>query len=235
MNPGLVAALPHLLLVEDDPTSAAFLAEAATAFPARVTLAGSLAEAFTASVGQTFDLLLIDAHLPDGFGHALLRQLRQRGITAPALAHTAQADAATSAPLQAAGFLDVLQKPMSVLHLHAALRQHLQQPAPSPPIWNDAGAQAAVGGNRSHVAQLRSLFLQELPGQRNRIGAATARQDVVAVRAELHRLTASCGFVGADALAQAVQALRAAPLEPAAKAALDAAIADLLMVPPATA
>ena len=46
---------------------------------------------------------------------------------------------------------------------------------------------------------------------RQRIEAAAACGDEEAIRAELHRLAASCGFVGAAGLADAVRALQAAP------------------------
>jgi len=45
-----------------------------------------------------------------------------------------------------------------------------------------------------------------------RIADALARADADAVRAELHKLQASCGFVGASRVLAAVMALRDAPL-----------------------
>ena len=48
MNPG-PHALPRLLLVEDDPVSAVFLRDAATALPAAVDVAGNIADAFVTS------------------------------------------------------------------------------------------------------------------------------------------------------------------------------------------
>ena len=77
------------MLVEDDPVSAAFLREAATALPAEVDVAGSMAEALACASARHHDLYLFDANLPDGRGETLLRQLREIGLDAPALAHTA--------------------------------------------------------------------------------------------------------------------------------------------------
>jgi HPt (histidine-containing phosphotransfer) domain-containing protein len=48
------------------------------------------------------------------------------------------------------------------------------------------------------------------------------------MRAELHRLAASCGFVGAARLAAVVRELQAAPLQPQALQRFDAAVDDLL-------
>ena len=222
------SAPPHLLLVEDDPVSAAFLATAAEAFPATVVVAGTLADAEQACALQAFDLLLIDANLPDGRGDDLLQRLRQRGIHTPALAHTAEATAANCATLQACGFVEVLSKPMPVASVHAALQRHLPTNASSPAIWDDATALAALGGNPGHVHALRALFLKELPGQHTRIREAAHHGDATAIRNELHKLSASCGFVGATRLAHAVQTLRANPLDHTAIHALDAAVASTL-------
>ena len=213
MNPS-PTALPRLLLVEDDPVSAAFLREAAAALPALVDVAGTVAEALSAASIQCHDLYLIDANLPDGRGETLLQDLRGRAPAAPALAHTAARDAPMRERLLAAGFVEVLCKPLAVTELHAALRRHLELPPPAcgkQPNWDDAAALRAVGGQQAHVEALRGLFLRELPSQRQRIEAAAACGDEEAIRAELHRLAASCGFVGAARLADAVRALQAAP------------------------
>ena len=220
------AIVPTLLLVEDDPTSAAFLSDAVALLPARVHVATRIAEARSACRDHTFDLLLIDAHLPDGDGVDLLRALRASGQAAPALAHTAETDPALRHHLLAAGFREVLYKPMPLAELHASLRRQLgEQP---PPAWNDQAALAVLGGRADQVAALRAMFLAELPAQRNRIVSAFQQADAAVIRAELHRLEASCGFVGAARLLVAVRDLRAAPLQTQCWRALDDAIAVLL-------
>ena len=107
-------ALPRLLLVEDDPVSAVFLRDAATALPAEVDVAGSIADALVLAGSRRYDLYLIDANLPDGRGESLLQQLRERGIATPALAHTAARDTSIRERPLAAGFIDVLCKPLTV-------------------------------------------------------------------------------------------------------------------------
>lgn len=223
-------ALPRLLLVEDDPVSAAFLRDAATALPALVDVVGTIAEAMASASARHHGLYLVDANLPDGRGESLLRQLRERGIATPAVAHTAAHDAATRERLLAAGFVDVLCKPLAVAELHDALRHHLGI-APTggeQPVWDDAAALVALGGQQAHVEALRSLFLKELPAQRQRIEAAAGAGDVAVVRAELHRLAASCGFVGAARLADAVCGLHAAPQDSQALQRLGFAVDGLL-------
>ena len=96
------------------------------------------------------------------------------------------------------------------------------------PNWDDAAALAALGGEQRHVDALRRLFLEELPGQRRAVAAALAAGDVEAAGRELHRLRASCGFVGAARLAEAVHALQAQPRSGDALQRFDAAAGDLL-------
>lgn len=230
MNSNPSEPLPRLLVVEDDPVSAAFLRDAASALPAEVQVAGSLAEARRAIDAMQFDLWLVDAHLPDGPGETLLDPL-DASAASPALAHTAATEPAVRERLLSAGFRGVLCKPIGISALHAALRQHLgpasriEEPRPA---WDDAAALRAIGGDHGHVAALRDLFLKELPGQRRRIRDAAMAGDGAAIRAELHRLAASCGFVGAAGLAAVVRELQASPLQLQALRRFDAAVDELL-------
>ena len=223
--------LPKILLVEDDPVSASFLHDAAAALPAWVDVAARIADAMALAGPGSYDLYLIDANLPDGRGETLLQRLRERGIDTPALAHTAARATAMRERLLDAGFVDVFCKPLGVDELHDVLRRQLGLPPPAcgkQPNWDDDAALAALGGQRAHVDAMRDLFLKELPGQRQRIDAASAAGDEAAIRAELHRLAASCGFVGAARLAEAVRGLQDAPLDAGRLQAFGFAIDDLL-------
>ncbi|MEO6154448.1 MAG: response regulator [Thermomonas sp.] len=228
-----MAPMPRILIVEDDPVSAAYLGEVAASLPAQVDVAGSIAEALTMAATRSHALLLIDAHLPDGRGETLLEALRARGVATPALAHTAAGEAALCDQLLAAGFVEVLRKPLGVAELKLALQHHLPRVPSTPattlgPHWDDDAALAALGGQRANVDALRGLFLQELPGQRRRIRQACMEGNPAGVGDELHRLVASCGFVGAARLGQLVRQMQATPLDQDALAALQSAIDELL-------
>lgn len=225
--------VPRVLLVEDDPTSRAFITAALAGAPGMVDGVDSIDAAFAHAASQRYDLLMIDAHLPDGSGAELLGRLRRSGVNTPALAHTASADASLSETLRAAGFLDVLVKPLPVRLIQASVRNalgmgpekdggdeqrtrdpvrsqttHTSSPSPARelPLWDDAAAARALGGNGTHIEALRDLFVAELPMVAERIRLC-ADTDAATVRAELHKLRASCGFVGAARLGDVVQAL----------------------------
>jgi HPt (histidine-containing phosphotransfer) domain-containing protein len=78
------------------------------------------------------------------------------------------------------------------------------------------------------VQALRGLFVAELPAQAATIARAIAAHDPVAVRAELHRLKASCGFVGSARLLSTVRALHDAPMDSACAGRFDAAVQEAL-------
>ena len=212
---------PRILLVEDDPTTSAYLVALTETLPAQVDAAASLAEALRHAATNAYDLWLVDANLPDGSGVELLGELRRFSATTPALGHTAARGPQELEPLLAAGFAEVLVKPIDADAWRGAIRRALGRAATDTacsgtagrhaigktgelPLWDDAAAARALGGNAANVAALRDLFLAELPAQ----VAAIGEGDDAARRDQLHRLRASCAFVGACRLEGAVRDLQ---------------------------
>lgn len=238
------AGTPRILLVEDDPTSRAFLTAAVRAIPAEVDSADSLAAAWTLADARRYDLWLFDSQLPDGSGSELLARLRARDEVdhprVPALAHTASVEPGLSDALVAAGFDAVLVKPLPASALQSAVRRVLGLPlqapvvaaeAPGgesgePPLWDDEAAARTLNFNRGHIDILRGLFVDELPHARQQVLAAARAGDHDAMRASLHKLRAGCGFVGAAWLAAVVEALQRQPGDAALLARFDQAARD---------
>lgn len=220
---------PRLLLVEDDPTSRAFLAAASEALPATVDVAGSIASAVALASPGGHALWMIDAHLPDGSGASLLATLRARGLRTPAIAHTAAQAPAELDALLVAGFVDAICKPVAADAWRAALRRVLDgqiaeragaydasKTVADAPLWDDDDALAAMNHNRAHVDALRALFIAELPATRAVVDEAFRAGDSAALTAALHKLRAGCGFVGAKRLGALAATLHEAPRSPAA-------------------
>ncbi len=229
--------LPHppdaparVLLVEDDPVSRAFLAAAVAALPARVDPADSLAAAMALAQQHTYDLWLFDAHLPDGSGIELLVRLRGHAAWPIAVAHTASRDLDAAAALRAAGFVAVLVKPITAMALQATLGPLLRprSVAEAPAAWDDTTALVALNGQAAHVDALRKLFLDELPDVRDAVLAAASARDEARLRGLLHRLQASCGFVGAAQLGTTARQLHATPDSSAVLQDFTRAVAALL-------
>lgn len=232
----MTADLPRLLLVEDDPISLEFLSEALEGVPARLDLAEDIASATWLAREFPHALWLVDAHLPDGTGLDCLRALRACADT-PAIAVTATTARDELDALCAGGFLEVMVKPVSVAQAQATVRRLLGLPAggvreprhePKLPAWDEVQALAAIGGKPEALARLRRLFLDELPGLREQWRLARDSGDAVAMRAILHKLKASCGFVGALRMGRAVDELSRHPLDAVLVADLEDAAADVL-------
>jgi len=224
---------PRLLVVEDDPISLGFFQAALEPLAVRLDCADSVASALALARERRYDLYLIDAHLPDGCGSHLLAQLRELHPGTAAIAHTA--DAGAMSRLTAEGFPDVMIKPLSAIELQRHVRRGLQRQAVATTTasmssrdWDEAAALAALNGQQHHLNALRELFLSELPGTRDAVDSALRKEDESALRGHLHRLQASCGFVGAARLANAVQLLRGDPASPAARHQFHDAVAALL-------
>jgi len=212
----------RLLLVEDDAVSRGFLTLALQSLPATVVdtaVSAAQALAHAHSREQPHALWLLDANLPDASGERLLTALRELRPDVPALCLTAEVQPERLEQLRAAGFVEVLQKPLAIAALHAAVRRalgtshHANRGDPEL-IWDDAQALRALGGNVAAMHAMRGLFIAELPVQSTAILRALAAGDDDTARAELHRLKASCGFVGSVRLLDAVRALSNAPADP---------------------
>lgn len=241
---------PVLLLVEDDPTSHAFLKAATEALAVDVDGAVSMQAALALAGDGRYAAWLIDANLPDGSGIALLQQLRALGLPTPALAHTAAREPADLQRLRDAGFDAAVAKPLSATDWQAAVSRLLQGqagdprrtqmqaappasmtetlPSSEPPVWDDAAALLALKGHQTHVDALRGLFLAELPVLLEQITQAGAHHAPEVARSALHKLSASCGFVGARRLGATIPALQAAPDSDRAREALSRAAHDTL-------
>jgi CheY-like chemotaxis protein len=209
--------MSRILIVDDDPISLEFLRCGIAQTGADVLAVATGAAALDAAT-DSWDLLMLDRCMPDIGGTSLLAALRLRGCRAAAVATTAQADAATTSQLLAGGFIDIIRKPITLARLHAVISQHVdfraacpvsRQGDKPPPLFDDASAFAAIGGNAKILHALRALLAQELTSL-----AADLRSDdctqTQSLYERMHRLRASCGFCGAPALAAAAVAVQRA-------------------------
>ncbi len=101
-----------VLVVEDDPDALDALESILKQYGATVVGADSAGMAEARVVGSAFDVLVSDVGLPDANGSELLKRLRARGYTMPAIAVTAFATADDRRRLLADGFQSHVAKPV---------------------------------------------------------------------------------------------------------------------------
>ena len=103
----------RVLLVEDHGVTAKMMRMVLTADGHTVEIAGDVATALELADQRDFDLLISDLGLPDGSGHDLMRQLRERGRTFPGIALSGYGQEEDIRRSREAGFSAHLTKPAS--------------------------------------------------------------------------------------------------------------------------
>jgi two-component system CheB/CheR fusion protein len=103
----------RILLVEDHGVTAKMMRWVLTEEGHEVQTAGDLATALELAEQHDFDLLVSDLGLPDGSGHDLIRQLRQRGHEFPGIALSGYGQEEDIRRSHQAGFTAHLTKPAS--------------------------------------------------------------------------------------------------------------------------
>jgi two-component system response regulator QseB len=115
-------APPRLLLVEDDRRLADVLEELLTDEGYALDLARDGQQGLHLGLSRSYDVIVLDRRLPAIEGLELLRRLRGRGVTTPALVLTARATVADRVEGLDAGAEDYLTKPFDAEELLARLR-----------------------------------------------------------------------------------------------------------------
>jgi DNA-binding NarL/FixJ family response regulator len=115
-----------LLLVEDDAMVASWVRLSLEGTDVRIAgTATSAAEAADLVTRRTADVLLVDYRLPDGRGTELLRDLRRRGLSTPALLMTANPEQGFNEAAREAGAQGTVLKTGRAEELVDAIRRVL--------------------------------------------------------------------------------------------------------------
>lgn len=198
---------PRVLLAEDDGISRDFLIDALERLPARVTAAVDGDQAIRLLGEEHYQLAILDRRLPRHDALSIREAVLAGSgpnLATPMLALSADIDPELRQRFLAAGFIDLLAKPIAASVLRTAVRSALPDDIA---VWDAEQALAAANGNVEIVTRLRQLLLDDLPGQREQVLAALACNDRETAHDVLHRLKAACAFCGAARLAAACAAV----------------------------
>ena len=146
-----------VLIVEDNPSVARLLRQAAHEAGYAPQLIGDGGEAIARLLQENFDLILLDMMLPGLDGLEVLRRLRGAGVLTPVLVITARDALQDKVDGLDAGADDYIVKPFQVAELLARMRALLRR-----------------GSNHSPVLQVSDLELDPATRQAARDGQAIA-------------------------------------------------------------
>lgn len=111
------------LIVEDDRSFASMAAQVVRGEGGEPVVTGTLAAAREVVAARSFDVVLLDNHLPDGKGYGFFEQLARRNPDAPIVMITGMPDLAEAVTLTRNGLFEYLTKPIEVDALAACLRR----------------------------------------------------------------------------------------------------------------
>jgi CheY-like chemotaxis protein len=205
-EPGRVpgAAPLQILLAEDDEFSAQLMDTLLGRQGHRVRLVSNGREALTLAGQGTFDLMLLDMHMPELDGIAVIRGIRERERVAgghlPVIALTARSRKEDRERCLAAGVDDFLTKPVSAAALLAAIDRLVPAPGVSPPAQTDAreptglldpvAVLTACGGDAEALREMCRALETYLPIRFTEVGDALGAQDAPRLREAAHKLCA---------------------------------------------
>src|SRR6185312_2590848 len=102
------------LIVEDDSSFAAMAAQVVRGEGGEPTSVDTIAAAREIVAAKSFDVVLLDNHLPDGKGYVFFEQITRRNPDAPIVMITGMPDLGEAIALTRNGLFEYLTKPISV-------------------------------------------------------------------------------------------------------------------------
>ena len=119
--------MPHILIVEDEPTTSWALAEGLSDDGYTIDTFRTAEEALAWLREGSSDLVIVDFHLPGLSGLDLAKKLRRGRHAQPVIVVTAYSSTETMRAFERAGVVEVFPKPFHVDTLRRAVRRALAQ------------------------------------------------------------------------------------------------------------
>jgi PAS domain S-box-containing protein len=196
------AASLRILVAEDNEFNVQLLELLLVRRGHRVRLASNGREALALAQQGGFDLLLLDIHMPELDGFAVVAAIREReravGGHLPIVALTARSRPEDRERCLAAGMDDFLAKPVQVADLWSAIDRvvaaHPPGGRPESRLLDPAVLLAACGGDDAILRKISQAFRDRLPEHLTAVQDALRDSNAPRLREAAHKL---CGMVAA--------------------------------------
>ncbi len=159
----------------------------------QVTIANNGAEAVELASSHTFDLILMDMQMPVLDGVGATRQLREKGVTTPIVALTANVMLKHRQAFAEAGCNGYLEKPFDSQTLVKGLQRFLV---------TDRTLSVELPQLLHENKELRALFIEECSLHRAELGKAFSRKDWEQVKGIAHKIKGSGATMGLPELSR---------------------------------
>ena len=136
--------MARILIVEDEPRIASFMAKGLTADGFTTTVAGDGVTGLDLALSGDFELMVLDIGLPRLDGYGVLDGLRSQGSTMPVIVLTARDSVTDTVHALEGGADDYMPKPFRFAELLARVRLRLRQANDQPAAREDSLAVGAV-------------------------------------------------------------------------------------------
>jgi PAS domain S-box-containing protein len=212
----------RVLVAEDSRTNAALVRTRLERLGFEVAIAPDGRQAVDKALAEPFDLVLMDIQMPQMDGYEATRALRQKGLSLPIVALTANALEGDRQRCLEAGCNDYLTKPFDLKELVAMLKRLLPQDRPGAEGPKETAVEAdiidgptlkEIYDRPEIIYEIMDAFLQEAPQTVERMSDAVRRRDTEDLRRWAHKLKGSALTVAAKALADASLGLEKAAEE----------------------
>jgi CheY-like chemotaxis protein/HPt (histidine-containing phosphotransfer) domain-containing protein len=201
----------NILVAEDNELSAQVLEQALVRQGHRVRLASNGREVLTLAEQGSFDLLLLDVHMPELDGFQVVQAIRERELTSgghlPIIALTARSRKEDRERCLTAGMDDFQTKPIRPADLLAAIDRVLRtHPSPRSRSLNLLDApvlMAACGGDPTLLRKMCQMLTTRVPEQLAALRDSLRDQDAPRLREAAHKC---CGMLSEFSTAAGDQA-----------------------------
>jgi len=160
-------------------------------------------QALEQACSSQFDLILMDIQMPIMSGIEAYQQIRQKGISTPIVAMTANVMKKDRDEYMSAGFDGFLSKPLNKADFYTIIGKYLTES--KTPVTEGKPLTSDILREEPQIIDLIDIFIDRLPEMLNTINNAISNKDWESVSTKIHQLKGVGGSYGYPMLTKQAQ------------------------------